>query len=67
MKKEKAAELWQLCKPVAAFLKKNCSPHDTVIITDEHIKMVADEVSGPVNATVWLQGDLSSVDEQTSP
>ena len=41
-------EIVKLCLPVAEFMKKNCLPHETVIITDEIIKLVADEINFPV-------------------
>lgn len=42
-------EFKSLCLPVAAFMKKNCSPHDAVIITDEQIRLVSEEIGCPVS------------------
>lgn len=42
-------EFKAVCLPVAEFLKKNCSPHDAVIITDEQFKLVSEELGFPVN------------------
>lgn len=42
-------ELMRLCEPVAAFMQKNCTPHDAVIVTDVQVRMVSDEFSVPVS------------------
>ncbi|EKQ56334.1 hypothetical protein [Clostridium sp. Maddingley MBC34-26] len=46
----KIKELEKLCKPVADYLKENLDPHCTVVITDNHIKLVRDEIGIPVGS-----------------
>lgn len=48
MSDNKMKELEQLCRPVANYLKNNWDPHCTVVITDNHIKLVRDEIGIPV-------------------
>ena len=45
MCEEKIIELKNICKPIIDYMKKNCSPHDTLIITDEQFKIVSDTIS----------------------
>ena len=33
---------------IVAYMKKNCSPHDIVIITGEQIKIVSEEAAWPI-------------------
>lgn len=40
-------EFKQVCTPVVDFIKKNCCPHDTIIITGEQFKLVSDEIGCP--------------------
>lgn len=46
---DKIKEFQSVCIPVVAWIKKNCCPHDSVIITDEQFKLVSDEISFPIN------------------
>ena len=39
--------LADLCRPVVEFLQKNCTPHETVVITDGGFKMTSDIVGMP--------------------
>ncbi|OOM74563.1 hypothetical protein CLPUN_38040 [Clostridium puniceum] len=48
MKDNQIKELEKICKPVADYLKNNCDPYCTVVITDAHIKLVRDEMGIPV-------------------
>lgn len=41
--------LKRICIPVVEFMRENCSPHDTLIITDEQFKIVTDSICVPVN------------------
>ena len=41
-------ELTRVCMPVVAFMQKNCTPHDTLVITGAQFKIVTDTVSIPV-------------------
>lgn len=36
--------LCALCAPLAKLMKEKCSPHDTLIITDEYFKIVTDSI-----------------------
>lgn len=37
------------CMPAMEYLKKNCTPHDSLVITDEQFRLVNDTVdSGPI-------------------
>lgn len=49
MYEKEIIELKALCKPIVDYMKKNCSPHDTLIITDEQFKIVSDTISVPIN------------------
>ncbi|WP_187620210.1 hypothetical protein [Selenomonas ruminis] len=49
MKQVNIEELERVCKPVVEYMKKNCSPHETIVITDEQFKIVADTIVIPVN------------------
>ena len=40
-------ELCRVCMPVVAYMRKNCCPHDTIVITDEQFKLVSDTISIP--------------------
>ena len=42
-------ELTRVCMPVVAFMQKNCTPHDTLVITGARFKIVTDTVSIPVS------------------
>ena len=37
----------KLVKPLAQYLQKNFTPHDTVIITSQYVKLVSDELCVP--------------------
>ncbi len=65
MKKEKMEELRRLCLPISDFLKKNCSPHDTVIVTDEQMKMVSDEFCFPFSRYGLSANNPLNADEQS--
>ena len=47
MNKVNVEGLEQVCRPVVEYMKKNCSSHETIIITDEQFKIVADTVVIP--------------------
>ncbi|MBQ8682428.1 MAG: hypothetical protein IJ510_01730 [Selenomonadales bacterium] len=59
-------ELHRLCVPVVEYMKKNCSPHDTIVITDEQYKLVADEVVMLVSGCGESE-DVSNADVRISP
>lgn len=59
-------ELHRVCLPVVEYMKKNCSPHDAIVITDEQYKIVADEVVVPVSGFGEL-ADVLGADVQTDP
>lgn len=48
MEEKKIEEIIVMCSPIVSYMKRNCSPHDTIVITDEQVRMVADEFSVPV-------------------
>ena len=41
---QKLREFEKLCKPVADYLRKNCSPHEMILITSQSAKLVSDEL-----------------------
>ena len=45
----KVKHLADLCRPVVEFLQKNCTPHETVVITDGGFKMTSDVVGMPLD------------------
>ena len=46
---DKVKQLAELCKPVVRFLQDNCSPHETVVITDRGFKMTSDIAGMPLD------------------
>lgn len=46
---DKVKQLEKLCRPVVKFLQDNCSPHETVIITDSSFKMTSDVAGMPLD------------------
>lgn len=40
-------EFEKLAKPLAQYLRKNFTPHDTVIVTSQYAKLVSDELCVP--------------------
>lgn len=44
-----AKELEILCKPLVEYMNKRYSPHDTLIITGEYVKIVQDKIGIPFN------------------
>lgn len=59
-------ELAQICIPVIAFMKKNCTPHDMLIITSTQFKVITETVSILINECDKSESSLSDVDGQTS-
>ena len=59
-------ELARICMPAIAFMKKNCTPHDMLIITGAQFKIVTETVSIPINECDKSESGLSDVDGQTS-
>lgn len=49
MMSPRTEELVRLCLPVVAYMRKTCTPHDTLIVTDGQVRMVSDEFSEPVS------------------
>ena len=60
-------ELTRVCMPVVAFMQKNCTPHDTLVITGAQFKIVTDTVSIPVSGYGALDIDSLDVDGRTFP
>ncbi|AGF56423.1 hypothetical protein B0P06_005312 [Clostridium saccharoperbutylacetonicum] len=50
MENKEIEKLQELCKPVTEYLKNNWDPHCTVVITDNHIKLVRDEIGCPMRS-----------------
>jgi len=46
--KQSIEQLKEICKPIVEWLKENYGPYYTVVITDEHIRIVRDEVGIPI-------------------
>lgn len=42
-------QLAELCRPVVRFLQENCTPHETVVITDSSFKMTSDVAGMPLD------------------
>jgi len=59
-------ELAQICIPAIAFMKKNCTPHDMLIITSTQFKVITETVSILINECDKSESGLSDVDGQTS-
>ena len=65
MKQVNIEELERVCKPVVEYMKKNCSPHETIVITDEQFKIVADTIVIPANGCESQRIGLLAADEQS--
>lgn len=50
LKKEDFENLKDMCMPVIQYLKENCDPYYTVVITDSQIRLVRDEIGIPVES-----------------
>ena len=48
-KQSKMDKLEELCRPISDYLRENYCPHDSVVITDDKIRLVRDEMSIPVD------------------
>lgn len=46
---EKQKEIEKITRPIIEYIKNNYNPHTTVIINENCIKVVADEISIPIN------------------
>jgi hypothetical protein len=44
-------ELVEAAQPLVDYMKINCDPHETAIVTDNHVKIVRDEIGGNINDT----------------
>jgi len=47
---ESMKSLEKVCKPVVDYIRDNCNPHVTVIITDNQIKLVEDKMGIPIES-----------------
>ena len=47
--KFKMDKLEELCRPISDYLKENYCPYDSVVITDDKIRLVRDEIGIPVD------------------
>ena len=66
MMSPRTEELVRLCLPVVAYMRKTCTPHDTLIVTDGQVRMVSDEFSEPVSECADREA-ASGTDEQNGP
>ena len=48
-RQSKMDKLEELCKPIAEYLRNNCCPYDSIVITDSQIRLVSDKIGIPVN------------------
>ena len=48
-KQSKIDKLEEMCRPISDYLKENYCPYDTVVITDDKIRLVRDEIGIPVD------------------
>ena len=46
---DKQSKLEELCKPISDYLRDNYCPYDSVVITDNKIRLVRDEIGIPVD------------------
>ena len=44
-------ELQEVARPLVEYMRKKYSPHDTLIVTGEYVKIVRDEIGIPFNET----------------
>lgn len=47
---EQLQELQKLCQPVAAWLEKNATPHDSVVIETYSMRVVSNVAGAPLNS-----------------
>ena len=48
-RQSKMDKLEELCKPISDYLRENYCPHDSIVITDDKIRLVRDEIGIPVD------------------
>ena len=48
-RQSKMDKLEELCKPISDYLRDNYCPHDSIVITDDKIRLVRDEIGIPVD------------------
>ena len=48
-KQSKIDKLEEMCSPISDYLKENYCPYDSVVITDDKIRLVRDEIDIPVD------------------
>lgn len=63
---EMRRELVRLCMPVVAYMRKTCTPHDVLIVTDGQVRMVSDEFSEPVSGCADREA-ASGTDARNGP
>ena len=50
METEKFEKFEKLVKPISNFIKENYDSHTTIIITDNHAKVVRDDIGIPIKS-----------------
>lgn len=59
--KSKMDKLEELCRPISDYLKENYCPYDSVVITDDKIRLVRDEIGIPVERDSEVEDELDNL------
>lgn len=54
-------KLEELCRPISDYLKENYCPYDSVVITDDKIRLVRDEIGIPVERDSEVEDELDNL------
>ena len=60
-KQSKIDKLEEMCRPISDYLKENYCPYDTVVITDDKIRLVRDEIDIPVDRENEVEDELDNL------
>ena len=60
-KQSKMDKLEELCRPISDYLKENYCPYDSVVITDDKIRLVRDEIGIPVERDSEVEDELDNL------
>ena len=62
--KSKMDKLEELCRPISDYLRDNYCPYDSIVITDDKIRLVRDEIGIPVDRDSELSVEEATIGSQ---
>lgn len=60
-KQSKMDKLEELCRPISDYLRDNYCPYDSIVITDDRIRLVRDEIGIPVERDSEVEDELDNL------